>query len=379
MAANKRVYLSPPHVGPRERELLLEAFDSNFIAPVGTHLGAFESELADFLGGDVHCVALSSGTAALHLALHMLGIGRGDRVYVSSMTFVASANAVKYCNAEPVFIDSERSSWNLDPGLFEEALDEAAKRNVLPKAAVVVDLYGHCADYDRIRPICERFGVPLIQDAAEALGAFHGETPAGRQGDFAVFSFNGNKIVTTGGGGMLVARTQSLATQARFLATQARDAAPHYQHSVIGFNYRLCNLNAAVGRGQLESLPERIDRKQAHFEGYRSALADLPGIGFIPFGTYGRPNYWITCVTIDETAAGVGREAVRLALETHNIESRPLWKPMHRQPFYAGAQTHLNGVSDALFATGLCLPSGSCLSDADRERICSIIRECWPS
>ncbi|MGZ5456401.1 MAG: DegT/DnrJ/EryC1/StrS family aminotransferase [Thermoanaerobaculia bacterium] len=368
-----RIYLSPPDVGEQERKLLLDALDSNWITCLGPHVNAFESELAEYV--DVRAaVALSSGTAALHLALIVLGVERGDRVLCSTMTFVASANAILYCGAEPVFIDSEDVSWNMDPDLLEEELQRSAARGRLPRAVIVVDLFGQTANYERIEAICARYGVPVVEDAAEALGATCGSKKAGTFGALAVFSFNGNKIITTSGGGMLVSESHTLIARARHLSTQARDDAPHYQHSTVGYNYRMSNLLAAVGRGQLRGIEAKVERRRWNFERYRTLLADLPGMTFMPEAEWGRSTRWLTCLTVDPREAGVTREDIRLALESENIEARPLWKPMHLQPLFDGARFVGNGVAEWLFEQGLCLPSGSSLSSSDLERVAGMVR-----
>jgi dTDP-4-amino-4,6-dideoxygalactose transaminase len=369
-----RVYLSPPHMSPEERELLLEAFDSNWIAPLGPHVEAFEKEFAAKLGAG-YAVALSSGTAALHLALLLLGVGPGDDVVTASLTFAATANAITYVGAHPVFIDSTRESWNMDPDLLEEELEDCARRGKLPKAVLAVDLYGQCADYARISTACQRHGLPLIEDAAEALGASYGEHQAGTLGDLNAFSFNGNKIITTSGGGMLVTRNQASAERARFLATQARDPAPHYEHSVIGYNYRLSNLLAAIGRGQLRTLEERVRARRAIFGRYQAELGPLPGIAFMPEASYGRANRWLTCLTIDPIAFGANRDDIIAALARQDIEARPVWKPMHLQPVFAGARVRGGAISAELFRDGVCLPSGSSLSPADQSRIIAVIQQ----
>ena len=369
----KRIYLSPPHMGPDERALLLDAFDSNWIAPLGPHVDAFEREFCDTVGVP-HAAALSSGTAALHLALLMLGVGPGDEVFVSTFTFAATANAVTYLAAKPVFIDSDRETWNMDPGLLEEELAGCARRGKLPKVVIAVDLYGQCADYDEILAACERYGVPLVEDAAEALGATYKGKPAGSFGAAAAFSFNGNKIITTSGGGMLVSTDAGLVERARNLSQQARDPAPHYQHSKIGYNYRMSNLLAAVGRGQLNALQDRVSRKREIFRYYKSTLGGLPGLSFMPEAGYGCSNRWLTCTLVDPARFGATREDIRLALEKENIESRPLWKPMHLQPVFSGCRTRGGAVSEELFEKGLCLPSGTALRDADLERIAGVVR-----
>lgn len=370
---NSRIHLSPPHMSPRERELLLEAFDSNWIAPLGPQVDAFEREFAARLGV-ADAAALASGTAAIHLALVMLGVGPGDDVIVPTLTFAATANAVRYQGAEPVFIDSHTETWNMDPDLLAEELEECRQRDRMPKAVIAVDLYGQCADYERIEPICRKYGVPLIEDAAEALGATFAGKPAGTFGDIGCFSFNGNKIITTSGGGMLVAANPDLCRQARFLASQAKDPAPHYEHSHIGYNYRLSNLLAAVGRGQLDRLDARVDSRRANFAYYEQVLGDLPGVTMMPEHPRGRATRWLTCILIDAEVFGTTPEQVRVALEAENIEARPLWKPMHMQPVFAGCRVRNRSVAESLFAQGLCLPSGSNLTDADRQRIVATIR-----
>lgn len=367
-----RIYLSPPHMGPHERRLLLEAFDSNWIAPLGPHVDAFEREFAA-KAGVAHAAALSSGTGALHLALSILGVGAGDEVLVSTLTFAATANAVTYVGAAPVFIDSDRASWNMDPALLAEELAAGARRGKLPKAVITVDLYGQCADYDPIREACAKYDVPLIEDAAEALGATYKGRPAGGHGAIGIFSFNGNKIITTSGGGMFVSDKKEWVDRARFLSTQARDPAPHYEHSHIGFNYRMSNLLAAVGRGQLMVLDERVAVRRAHNAFYREAL-QLPGVEFMPEAPTGRSNGWLTCVTIDPHAFGATREDIRLHLERCDIESRPVWKPMHLQPVFKDCRVRGGDVSKDLFDRGLCLPSGSSLSAADRDRVAAEVR-----
>jgi dTDP-4-amino-4,6-dideoxygalactose transaminase len=370
-----RIYLSPPHLGTAEQELVAEAFASNWIAPLGPHVDAFEREVAA-VAGVAHGAALSSGTAALHLALRLLGVGPGDEVLCPTLTFAGTIFPLLYEQARPVFLDSDPASWNLDPGLLEEELAERARQNRLPRAVVTVDLYGQCADYDAIVPLCERFGVALIEDAAEALGASWGGRPAGSFGRAAVFSFNGNKIVTTSGGGMLVSDDEELIRRTRHLATQARDPAPWYQHSETGFNYRLSNVLAAIGRGQLRGLPEKIAARRRNFERYQEALGGLPGVRFQPEAPGGRSIRWLTCLTIDPAAFGADREAVRVALEAADIEARPVWKPMHLQPVFAGCPVRGGRVAEEVFAHGLCLPSGSNLSDTDLERIAGIVAGC---
>ena len=369
-----RIYLSPPHMDGVELELVKEAFASNWIAPLGPHVDGFERELAAYTGVP-HAAALSSGTAALHLALRLVGVQRGDEVLCSTFTFSASANPIAYEGATPVFIDSESTSWNMDSGLLAEELDACAARGQLPRAVIVVDLYGQSADYAPILDACAKYAVPVIQDSAEALGATYRGAPVGQQGHCAVFSFNGNKIITTSGGGMLVSKDAAMIERARFLATQSRDPAPHYQHSAIGFNYRMSNVLAGIGRGQLSVLPQRIAARRNNFQSYRAALGAVPGIKFMPIRPDSEPNYWLTCITIDPEKFGATREDVRLALAAHNIESRPLWKPLHMQPVFASSRVRGGALSEGLFEHGLCLPSGSSLSTDDLNRICALILE----
>jgi dTDP-4-amino-4,6-dideoxygalactose transaminase len=368
-----RIYLSPPDVSAHERELLLDAFDSNWIAPLGPHVDAFEREFAEFIGVQ-YAVALSSGTAALHLALHVLGVGRGDEVITSTMTFAATANAITYVGASPIFVDVDRDTWTMDVDLLEEELEQRARHGRTQIAAVIpVDLYGQCADYERLAAVCGRYGVPVIEDAAEALGATCGDRRAGAFGECAAFSFNGNKIITTSGGGMLVSHRRDIIERARHLSTQARDQAPHYQHSEIGFNYRLSNLLAAVGRGQLKSLTDKMARRRAVNARYRAALAATPGIEFMPQAAYGRSNCWLTCIMVAPGPFGATREDIRLTLEAHNIESRPLWKPMHLQPVFEQCPMRGGAVAEDLFDRGLCLPSGSAMTPEQVDRVHGLI------
>ena len=363
-----RIFLSPPHVGPAERALLLEAFESNWIAPLGPQVDAFERELAA-VAGVGHAAALSSGTAGLHLALILLGVGPGDEVLTSTLTFAATANAITYVGAQPVFVDADPATWTIDPQLVSDELEACARRGKLPKAVITVDLYGQCADHDPIRAACQRHGVALIEDAAEGLGATYKGRPAGSLGDMAVFSFNGNKIITTSGGGMLVSDRAEWIERARFLATQARDPAPHYEHTTIGFNYRLSGLLAALGRAQLRGLPEKVAARRANFAFYQEQLGGIPGLEFMPEAPYGRATRWLTCLTLDPARAGADREAVRQHLAAQDIEARPVWKPMHLQPVFQGCRAVGGQVAADLFARGLCLPSGSSLSESDRARV----------
>jgi dTDP-4-amino-4,6-dideoxygalactose transaminase len=371
--APNRVYLSAPHMAGTEERLVADAFASNWIAPLGPHVDAFEREFAAALDAP-HAVALSSGTAALHLALQLCGVGAGDEVVVSTLTFAASAYPITYLGARPVFVDSERASWNMDPALLEEAVESRVRAGRPPRAVVLVHLYGQSADVDPIAAVCRRHGIPLVEDAAEALGATYRGRAPGTFGQAGVFSFNGNKIITTSGGGMLVAQSGELAAHARKLATQARDPAPHYEHSEVGYNYRLSNVLAAIGRGQLAVLPERVAARRANFAYYARALGGLPGVQLQPEAPWGTHSRWLTCLTLDPAAFGADRERVRLALEAENIEARPLWKPMHLQPVFAGLPCHGGGVAADLFERGLCLPSGSSLTEADLARVARAVR-----
>ena len=371
--ARSRLYLSPPHLSGTERDLVSQAFDSNWIAPLGPQVDAFEGEFADKVGA-THAVALSSGTAALHLALLGCGVGPGDEVLVSTFTFCASVNPICYLGGTPVFIDSEERSWNMDPSLLEEALEGRARRGQSPKAVVLVHLYGQSADVRPIVDACARHGVALIEDAAEALGATYGGRPLGTFGKVGIFSFNGNKIITTSGGGMLVTDDAELADRARKWATQARDPAPHYEHSEIGYNYRLSNVLAAIGRGQLQVLEDRVQARRRNFAFYNEALGELPGVSFMPEAPWGMHTRWLTTLTIDPLRFGADREAVRRALEAANIEARPLWKPMHCQPVFARFPVVGGRVAEELFERGLCLPSGSNLTESDLDRVISVVR-----
>lgn len=373
-----RIFLSPPHIGTYERDLVNEAFASNWIAPSGPHIEAFEAEFAARVGRKF-AVAVSSGTAALHLAMRCVGLKAGEEVLVSTFTFIPSANPIVYEGGSPVFVDSEVNSWNMDPVLLERALATRAAKGRLPRAVVVVDLYGQSANYPEIAAICERYGVALIEDAAEALGATCDGRPAGAFGLAAAFSFNGNKIITTSGGGMLVSDDAAFIAQARHLATQAREPVAHYEHRSIGYNYRMSNVLAALGRGQLRVLDERIAARRRIFETYRAALADLPGVGFRAESQWGRCSRWLTCLTIDQGVAPTDCEKVRLALEETNIESRPVWKPLHLQPVFRDMGCEIVGgaVAERLFAQGLCLPSGSSMTEVDQNRVIAVVRKAF--
>jgi dTDP-4-amino-4,6-dideoxygalactose transaminase len=374
----KQILLSPPHLEARELEFVKEAFETNWIAPVGPHVDAFEQEFCDVIGTR-YAVAVSSGTAALHLALCMLGIEQGDEVFCSTLTFVATANPILYVGATPVFIDSDRTSWNMDPDLLLAALEQRAKQGKLPKAVILVHLYGQSADLEPIQLACDRYGIPLIEDTAEALGATYNGKALGSFGKMGIFSFNGNKIITTSGGGMLVMDDEALATQARFLATQARDVAPHYQHSQMGYNYRLSNVLAGIGRGQLQVLPQRVAARRQNFAVYRNALQHLPGLDFMPEATFGVSTRWLSCLTIDPDRSGLTREHLRHALAEEQIESRPVWKPLHLQPLFKDCDVFGGDVAAELFDRGLCLPSGSNLTEADRDRVIQAVQQPFQS
>ncbi len=432
----KRIYLSPPHMSGEELKFIREAFKSNYIAPLGPMVDAFEREFADYVG-IAHCVAVSSGTAAMHLALRVLGVKKRCEVAASTMTFIGSVTPIIFQGAVPVFIDSERETWNMDPELLAEALEESARRDRLPQAVIPTDLYGQCADYERIYSICQRYQVPVVVDAAEALGAKYRTKDDGRRrtkgrrqrtddrgqetenkketlsgseeqrrppasdlwlhavvgARAAIFSFNGNKILNTSGGGMLVSEDRDFIEQARFLSQQARDPFPHYEHSTIGYNYRMSNILAAIGLGQLRVLDKRVEKKRWIFDYYRQALGGLPGIEFMSEPEWSRSSRWLTVILITPEIFGVDKETVRVALEAENIESRPVWKPMHLQPVFKtktqSSKLKVQGknqtkypakvvggkVSEDLFARGLCLPSGTQLTEKDLDRITRIVRK----
>jgi pyridoxal phosphate-dependent aminotransferase EpsN len=369
----ERILLSPPFLTGEERVFLEQALDSNWIAPLGPEVEAFEREIALAVGTE-YALATVSGTAAIHLALRALGVTAGDIVLCSSFTFVGSVAPVRYLGAKPWFIDSDQRSWNMDPFHLEEAIERATAIGRPPAAVIAVDLYGQCADYGQIEPICADAGIPLIEDAAEALGAEYGARPAGGLGNVGVLSFNGNKIITTSGGGALLSDDADLVERAFFLANQARDPAPHYEHSTLGYNYRLSNLLAAVGRGQLATLTERVQARRRVIETYQLLLADVPGISFMPEASYGRSNRWLTTLTIEESEFGASRDDVIRVLGRAGVEARPVWKPMHLQPVFAGSPVFGGAVSESLFAAGLCLPSGTGLRSDQQEHICELIR-----
>ena len=370
MAKRERIYLSPPDVGPDERALLLDAFDSNWIAPLGPHVDAFERELAG-AAGVAHAAALSSGTAALHLALLLLGVGEGDEVYTSTLTFAATANAITYVGAEPVFIDVDPDTWTLCPRSLARELEAAASRGKLPKAVITVDLYGQCADFDAIAAACDPYAIPIVEDAAEALGATYKGRPAGSLGQFGVFSFNGNKIITTSGGGVLVSEDGEAISRARFLASQAKEPELHYEHQVVGYNYRLSNLLAALGRGQLANLEQKVSRRREINQRYRESLGDL--LEFMPEAPYGRSTCWLSVGLLPEDSPHAPTELIHSLAES-NIEARPVWKPMHLQPVFAKARSVGGQVAADLFARGCCLPSGSSLSSDEQDRVVEGVR-----
>ena len=375
MSSPSKIWLSSPHMGSAEFEFVKEAFDTNWIAPLGPNVNGFEADLCAFTASK-HAAALSSGTAGLHLGLIELGVGPGDEVICQSFTFSASANPIAYQGATPVFVDSEADTWNMSPAWLEKAIEARLALGKKPKAIIPVHLYGMPAKMKEIMAIAKKHEIPVLEDAAEALGSTYGGKACGTFGDIGVLSFNGNKIITTSGGGALISDREAYVTQARFLATQARDDAPHYQHSQIGYNYRMSNVCAGIGRGQMLVLPERIRQRRANFDFYVKALGDLPGVSFAhePEGSFS--NRWLTTILVDPAkTGGVSREIIRLALEAQNIESRPLWKPTHLQPIFADAPFYGNGTSERLFEQGLCLPSGSNLSQTDLDRVVSFIRK----
>ncbi|MBL0279379.1 MAG: aminotransferase class I/II-fold pyridoxal phosphate-dependent enzyme [Bacteroidetes bacterium] len=369
---NERIYLSPPHMGGTELAYIQNAFDTNWIAPLGPHVDAFENDLSGFLQVKA-CAALSSGTAALHLALIQLNVQQSDYVICPTFTFSASANPILYQKAIPVFVDSEKETWNMDPELLEEAVQFCLRQNKKPKAIIVVHLYGMPAKLKAIQKIADDHGIPIIEDAAESLGSTYYGKHTGSFGTFGILSFNGNKIITTSGGGALVSSNLEAIKKTRFLATQARDPAPHYQHSTIGYNYRMSNICAAIGRGQMEVLANRVDSRKKNFNYYQSRLSVLPAITFLSEPENVSSNRWLTTIQIDSTQTSATPNAIRLALESLNIESRPLWKPLHLQPVFAQFPSFVADISTNLFFNGLCLPSGSALTEAHLDRICSSV------
>ena len=372
----KQILLSTPHMGEAELQFVEEAFRTNWIAPLGPNVDAFERELTEVVGIG-HGAAVSSGTAAIHLAVRMLGVRPGDRVFCSTLTFAASANPIVYEGGEPVFIDCEPGSWNMSPVALERAFGAARAEGWMPRAVIVVNLYGQSADMDALLEICNRHGVPIIEDAAESLGARYKGRPTGIHGLMGIYSFNGNKIITTSGGGMLVSNDEDLIKRARFLATQARDPAPHYQHSEIGFNYRMSNILAGVGRGQLQVLEDRVQARRAVFDAYRDQLSDIPGLEWMPEPDWSYSTRWLTAFTLDPAESGLSAGEFIKRLAEEMIEARPVWKPMHLQPVFDGTRHFAHGnepVSDRIFETGVCLPSGSNMSPDEMERIISSVK-----
>ena len=375
MKENKKIWLSPPHMGGGERELVDEAFDANWIAPAGPHISIFENELSR-LSHNFNVAALSSGTAAINLALVLAGVQKDDNVICSSFTFSASANPIKYLGANPIFIDSERESWNMCPELLLKSIKDAVKNNKKPKAIVLVHLYGMPAKLDEIIAVANRFDIPIIEDAAEALGSKYQNQQLGTFTDFGVYSFNGNKIITTSSGGALVCNDKKQIERAKFLSTQARDDAAHYEHSEVGYNYRMSNVCAAIGVGQLKVLSDRVSRKRAIFNFYKNELSGIKEITFLEDFKGSFSNYWLTTILLQENGT-IDREQLRLHLGNDNIESRPLWKPMHLQPVFKDCKSYVNGVSEDLFNRGLCLPSGTSMTKEDLTRIVIKVKELY--
>lgn len=377
---SKRIFLSPPDMGKYELDNIHDAFNSNWIAPLGPQVENFEKEMAEYVGIK-GTVALSSGTAAIHLALKLLKIMQGDLVFCSTLTFAASANPIMYEGGVPVFIDSEPNSWNMSPVALRKAFEYAESIEKLPKAVIVVNLYGQSADFDKIKDICDSYNVPIIEDAAESLGATYNGLMSGTIGDYGIYSFNGNKIITTSGGGMLISNKVEHIEKARFLASQSRDPARHYQHSEIGYNYRMSNILAAIGRGQLREIENRISSRRSIFENYFNELSQINGIEFMSEMQYGRSNRWLTVMTINPQFTNISVNKLIDELEKHNIESRPVWKPMHLQPVFTQYKyfTHFDNqsCSDMLFNQGICLPSGSSLSRDEQQKVIRVIKKCF--
>jgi dTDP-4-amino-4,6-dideoxygalactose transaminase len=374
---NKRIWLSSPHMSGEELNFIHNAFETNWIAPLGPNVNGFEKDLSEYTGSG-YAAVLSSGTAAIHLALIMLGIKSRDEVICSSFTFSASANPIVYQGAVPVFIGSENESWNMSPELLETAIIDRIKNGKKPKAIIAVHLYGNPARIDEIILIANKYQIPVIEDAAESLGSVYNGKKLGSFGLVGILSFNGNKIITTSGGGALLSNDMEIVNKSRFLATQARDVSPHYQHSEIGYNYRMSNVLAGIGRGQMKVIDQRVNQRRDNYFYYKETLAKLPGIDFQKELPGAFSNRWLTCITIDpELNGGIIRETIRLALEKENIESRPLWKPLHMQPVFKDYPYYGNGSSERLFEIGLCLPSGSNLSKTDLDRVVKVIESCF--
>ncbi|AWD67014.1 MULTISPECIES: DegT/DnrJ/EryC1/StrS aminotransferase family protein [Priestia] len=375
---NSKIYLSPPHMSGDEKRYIDEAFETNWIAPLGTNVDAFEKELASYVGVS-EAVAVSSGTAAIHLALSLLEVTKGDIVFCSTLTFVASANPVIYQGADPVFIDSEPETWNMSPEALKRALQDAFIQGKLPKAVIVVNLYGQSAKMDQILSLCNQYNVPVIEDAAESLGSTYKGKASGSFGKFGVYSFNGNKIITTSGGGMLVSNDIDALQKARFLATQARDSAPHYQHSQLGYNYRMSNILAGVGRAQLQVLENRVETRRKIFERYYQELSGLSGIAFMPELSNTKTNRWLTVLTVNEKEAGTSAAELVQAFTEQDIEARPVWKPLHMQPLFKGARYYSHDenkdVAQQLFKTGICLPSGSSMTEDEQNKVIKCLKK----
>lgn len=373
----KRIFLSSPHMDGCEQQFVRDAFETNWIAPLGPHVDAFEKEIAEYAGVK-GALALSSGTAAIHLALRLLEVKQGDTVFCSSLTFAASANPIVYQGATPVFIDSESESWNMSPLALKRALDDAKKQGRMPKAVIVVNLYGQSANLDSLQELCTKYQVPIIEDAAESLGASYKGRASGSFGLFGIYSFNGNKIITTSGGGMLVSNDLAALEKARFWATQARDPARHYQHSEFGYNYRMSNVLAAIGRGQLQVLDERVNQRRAIYSRYFREFAGISGIEFMHETSFGRTTRWLTAMTVDPARVGISAIGLMDALSEANIEARPVWKPLHLQPVFKDcayySHSENNSISDRLFKYGICLPSGSNMTESDQERVIVALR-----
>lgn len=367
----KRIFLSPPHMSGKEIELVQNVFESNWVAPAGPDIELFEKEICKYTGAS-HAVALSSGTAALHLSLILKGIKERDEVICSTLTFAGTVFPVMYQNADPIFVDCERKSWNIDPEAMENCINDRLKQGKRPKAAIIVHLYGQSANMDEIKRICSKYDIALIEDAAESFGSYYKERHTGSLGELGIFSFNGNKIITSSGGGALVSNDRELIEKARYLSTQARSPVPYYHHESIGYNYRLSNVSAAIGRGQLTAIEQRVNSRREIYNYYKKSLCTIEEIEFIPSDIYGRANCWITCILINSTK--VTPEKIRTELEKHNIESRPLWKPMHTQPVFKNYPFYGSGISDDLFNKGLCLPSGSSMSGKEIDSVINVIR-----
>ncbi|MBG9473215.1 DegT/DnrJ/EryC1/StrS family aminotransferase [Priestia megaterium] len=378
LMTESRIYLSPPHMSGDEQGYIHEAFESNWIAPLGPNVDGFEKEIASYVGVS-EAVAVSSGTAAIHLALSLLGVTKGDTVFCSTLTFIASANPIIYQGAEPIFIDSEPETWNMSPQALKRALQDASIQGTLPKAVIVVNLYGQSAKMDEILSLCNQYNIPVIEDAAESLGSTYKGKASGTFGKFGVYSFNGNKIITTSGGGMLVSNDVAALQQARFLATQARDSAPHYQHSQLGYNYRMSNILAGVGRAQLQVLENRVEARRQVFERYYQELSGLTGITFMPELSNTKTNRWLTVLTINEKEAGISAAQLVQAFTKQNIEARPVWKPLHMQPLFQGVRYYPHSENDdvaqLLFQTGICLPSGSNMTEDDQNRVIKCLKK----